>query len=180
MISARLDRLTVARAKHSTLTQLSLSDFQRLLAVHEATEQQIVHLRAQHELAEGPEIVPALLAEEDAIAATVTRLCGVWSQPTECVVTLIELRALISEHFAREEQQELSALRVQLGVRQLARMRRAVELAADAAPERTGASPRAAAPGVADLLGPDEGFNQLIAAASSYISGDSPAPDARL
>jgi hypothetical protein len=87
---------------------------------------------------------------------------------------LTGLRALIGEHFAREERQEFAGLRVELGVRQLARMRRAVQLLSEPAIDEISLAAGSAVADTADGEPLYEGFERSLAAAASYIIGDPP------
>lgn len=104
----------------------------RLIAVHETTEQEIVHPRARHELADGQALVPARLGEEEEIAARLGKLESLDLSSPSFYDEVTALESELRIHFCREEEQEFAGLRVQLGVRQLRRMANAVQLAAEA------------------------------------------------
>lgn len=101
----------------------------QLVAVHEMTEQEIVHPRARHELEDGQAVVSARLLEEQAIVDMFgdLELLGV-SSPS-FVEGVRQLQSHIRAHLQAEEGLEFSGLQVQLGVRQLRRMAKAVQLA---------------------------------------------------
>ena len=104
--------------------------FRRLLAVHEASEQEIVHPRATYELASGRPIVATRLDEEDELLQLVSSMEGQRIGSPEFERELDALRRRLTGHMRREEELELAGLRIQLGSRQLRRMSRAVRLAA--------------------------------------------------
>jgi hypothetical protein len=104
--------------------------FRRFLAVHEASEQEIVHPRAAHELADGGRVVSARLDEEQEI----DRAIGSIETQDMCAVEFdTSIRTLLTQllgHLRLEEELEFADLRVQLGTRQRRRLSNAVRLAA--------------------------------------------------
>lgn len=102
-----------------------------LFAAHEATEQEIVHPRAAHELADGAHIVAARRREEHDLVRSMSAFEFLDAGSTSFVTALSPWRDRCLDHLRLEEDLEFAGLRIQLGVRQLRRMRNAVALTSD-------------------------------------------------
>ena len=138
----------------------------RLLAVHETAEEEIVHPRARHELDGGEQIVAARLNEEHQAKEALSKLEKLDVGSPEFTSAFATLRRDVEAHAQAEETQEFARLAAELDDGQLARMRRAVELAESMAPTRPhpGVESRAANM----LAGP---FAMMLDRARDAISG---------
>ena len=101
----------------------------RLLAVHETAEEEIVHPRARHEIANGDTVVEARLAEEHEAKETLQKLESLDVASAEFDSTFRQFQADVISHAEAEESQEFAQLAAELDDAQLAKMRRAVEFA---------------------------------------------------
>jgi hemerythrin superfamily protein len=108
----------------------------RLLAVHETAEEEIVHPRARQELSDGDDVVDARLQEENEAKQKLATLESLDIDGSDFEKLFQELQADVLLHAASEEEQEFSRLADELDDDQLARMRKAVELAEATAPTR--------------------------------------------
>jgi hypothetical protein len=108
----------------------AFSQFRRFLAVHKASEQEIVHPRAAHELAEGGALVSARLDEEQELDRAIGSIETQDTCSVEFDTRLQSLQTRLLGHLGLEEELEFADLRVQLGTRQRKRLSNAVRLAA--------------------------------------------------
>jgi hemerythrin superfamily protein len=108
----------------------------RLLAVHETAEEEVVHPRARFELADGVTIVDQRLQEEHEAKETLAELEKMDLNSSEFDTAFAQFRQDVIAHAEAEESQEFNQLAQELDDRQLARMRRAVEMAEKFAPTR--------------------------------------------
>ncbi|SHG30902.1 Hemerythrin HHE cation binding domain-containing protein [Jatrophihabitans endophyticus] len=108
----------------------SFDQLRRHLAVHETTEQEIVHPRAAVELADGAAVVARRLAEERAIFEVVTALEATDADSSAFMTGVANLRSSLLAHMQAEEAMEFAELCIELGVRQARRMDNATRLAA--------------------------------------------------
>jgi hypothetical protein len=106
----------------------------RLLAVHETAEEEIVHPRAKHELADGDETVGKRLEEENEAKKVLAELEKMDVDTEAFVSILSELRDSVIEHAGNEETEEFSHLEQELSSEDLVRMTRTVKLAEATAP----------------------------------------------
>jgi hemerythrin superfamily protein len=141
-------------------------DLRRLLAVHETAEEEIVHPRAKHEIANGDAVVDARLKEEHEAKETLAELEKLDVDSPEFETKLRSLQADVIEHAEAEEHQEFDKLGAALDDEQLGRMRKAVELAEKMAPTRPHAGVESA--GANMLAGP---FAMMMDRAKDAISG---------
>lgn len=116
----------------------------RLLAVHEAAEQEIVHPRAARELDNGRELIDARLAEESQAKAALGHLERVDVDSEFFTEKLRELRDDVLEHAGYEERDEFAQLREELSDDELRRLQKAVELAEAIAPTAPDAAAQSA------------------------------------
>jgi hemerythrin superfamily protein len=108
----------------------------RLLAVHETAEEEVVHPRARHLLANGDEIVDKRLEEENDGKRVLASLEHLDVDSSLFEEKLRKLQNAVLEHAAAEEEHEFAQLADQLDADQLAMMQRAVRLAERMAPTR--------------------------------------------
>jgi hypothetical protein len=108
----------------------------RLMAVHETAEEEVVHPAARRHLERGDEIVRTRLAEEKKAKEVLTKLEALKPDSAEFESMFAALQRDVLAHAESEEREELSALAIHLEPEQLARMRRAAEIAESFAPTR--------------------------------------------
>lgn len=111
-------------------------ELRRLLAVHEAAEEVVVHPRARREIDSGESVVADRLEEEDSAKRTLTELEQMDIQSPDFVAKTEALRAAVERHAEREEREEFIALRNGLDDQEAARMASAVEVIESIAPTR--------------------------------------------
>lgn len=111
-------------------------DLRRLLAVHEAADEEIVHPAARRNLADGDAVVQRHFNEEFTAKKALADLESMDINSPEFISCLRLLQHNVNEHAAREETEEFSQLQVQLSDEQLQRLRRAMEIAEAIAPTR--------------------------------------------
>jgi hemerythrin superfamily protein len=140
-------------------------ELRRLLAVHETAEEEVVHPRAKRTIDHGDSIVDARLKEENAGKQALAELEKLDVDSPEFTEQFQQLRSDVLEHAEAEEQQEFSRLSGELEPGQLARMRRAVELAEKTAPTRPHAGVESGAANLA--VGP---FASMIDRARDALS----------
>jgi hemerythrin superfamily protein len=112
------------------------TELRRLLAVHETAEEEIVHPRARRELPDGEDVVDARLREENEAKQALTQIEKLDVNSPEFEKAFQELQAEVLNHAQAEEQQEFGKLAAEVDADDLARMRRAVEMAESMAPTR--------------------------------------------
>jgi hypothetical protein len=111
-------------------------ELRRLLAVHEAAEEEIVHPVARRALADGQSIVERRLREEKEAKAALTELEKLDIDSVDFETKLVALRTNVIAHADSEETEEFNKLGNVLDMSRLARMRKAAELAEAVAPVR--------------------------------------------
>jgi len=148
--------------------QEAFTTLRRLLAVHETAEEEIVHPRARQELADGDDVVDARLQEENEAKQKLATLESLEIDGSEFEKLLQELQADVLNHAAAEETQEFGRLAEELDDEQLARMRKAVELAEATAPTRPHPGVESAKANV--LAGP---FAAMLDRARDLVTGKS-------
>jgi hypothetical protein len=143
----------------------AFTKLRRLLAVHEAAEERVIHPRARAEAPGGAQMVQARLAEEEEAKRALAELEGLDSDTTEFTDKLRELQEKVIEHAQREEREEFSWLAREFDPDELMAMGRAARLAESRAPTRPRPDSR-----VADsaLAGP---FVAMLDRARDFISG---------
>ncbi|BBY08186.1 hemerythrin domain-containing protein [Mycobacterium noviomagense] len=114
----------------------SFIELRRLLAVHEAAEEEIVHPRAKRKIADGDKVVAARLEEENEAKKVLTELEKLDVDSEEFTDKLTKLRDAVVDHAEHEEHEEFSKLEEELDQDELKRMGRAAELAEAIAPTR--------------------------------------------
>lgn len=124
-IEAELDALAAAGVQ---TRQPLFSQLRHHLAVHEMTEQEIVHPRAAVELADGAAIVADRLAEEARVFDAVITLDSTQIDSQAFADGVDRLRAVLLAHLEAEQTLEFGGLRIELGVRQARRMDNGVRL----------------------------------------------------
>jgi hemerythrin superfamily protein len=148
--------------------QEAFTTLRRLLAVHETAEEEIVHPRARQELADGDDVVDARLQEENEAKQKLATLESLDIDGSEFEKLFQELQADVLNHAAAEETQEFGRLAEELDDEQLARMRKAVELAEATAPTRPHPGVESAKANV--LAGP---FAAMLDRARDLLTGKS-------
>jgi hypothetical protein len=111
-------------------------ELRKLLAVHEAAEELIVHPRARHEMEAGSDVVDERLEEEKQAKKQLAKLESMDIGSAEFIEALTALQAAVTEHADREESEEFSKLYRELDKDQLQRMAAAVRVAELIAPTR--------------------------------------------
>ncbi|KXO88598.1 hypothetical protein AXK57_04010 [Tsukamurella pulmonis] len=125
------DRVREGEAEERDETFLEL---RRLLAVHEAAEEVVVHPRARSSITSGPKVVGERLSEERAVKRLLAELEGLGMQSAEFDAKLEALREIVEGHIEREERDEFIALRNELDDDEAARMADAVRVIEAVAP----------------------------------------------
>lgn len=108
----------------------------QLLAVHETSEEEIVHPRARSKLAAGREVVWARLAQEREARVAVAELEKLDPDSEEFTWQFGMLRDAVIKHAEHEETEEFSGLQEKLTARELQLMTRATRIAEAIAPTR--------------------------------------------
>lgn len=141
-------------------------ELRRLLAVHEAAEEEVVHPRAKHEL-DDTSVVDARLHEEHEAKKVLAELEKLDIESTEFETKFRAFEADVIAHAESEEHQEFAKLKSELDDEQLTRMRKAVALAEKTAPTRP--HPTAGESAVTNMMaGP---FAAMLDRARDAISG---------
>ncbi len=108
----------------------------RMLAVHEAAEEEVVHPAARRALPNGDKIVAARLQEENEAKAALTELESLDPDSEAFEAGFLTLQANVLDHANSEEVQEFEALRNKLEPKHMASMRKAAEFVELIAPTR--------------------------------------------
>ncbi len=103
--------------------QKAFDELHRLLAMHEAAEEAIVHPAAKRALDDGREIVKARLHEESEAKKTLAKLAKLDVDSDEFQMKFDELKTAVLEHAQSEEEQEFERLRDELDQSKLVSMR---------------------------------------------------------
>lgn len=142
-------------------------ELRRLLAVHEAAEEEIVHPRAKTLDDVIASVVEARLHEEQEAKQMLTELEKLDIESPEFETKFRQFESDVIEHAEAEEHQEFNKLEASLDDDQLARMRKAVEMAEAIAPTR--AHPKAGESATVNMLaGP---FASMLDRARDALSG---------
>ncbi len=122
------------------------STLRRLLAVHQAAEELIIHPRAERDLANGHQVVDKRLQEERQINDVLAELEVLDIGTDEFLAAMGRLRDAALQHTGHEETEEFTRMQQALSSDERERMSRAVELADAVAPTRpqSGGQSRAA------------------------------------
>jgi hemerythrin superfamily protein len=140
----------VARASGARKREL-FDELVRLLAVHEAAEEEVVHPIARHEVHGAGGVVDARLTEENAAKEALAKLYDLGVGHAEFDTRLDALARSVTEHADREENEEFPPLRATVSPEKLRRMAGAVRLVESTAPTRP--HPDAGESATAQLLG---------------------------
>lgn len=111
-------------------------DLRRLLAIHEAAEEEVVHPRARRDLDNGEPLVEDRLEEEREAKVALAELEKLDVDSDEFTRKITELRSAVLRHAQHEEDEEFDRLRRALTDQELARMTNSVKLAEAVAPTR--------------------------------------------
>lgn len=111
-------------------------ELRRLLAVHEAAEEIIVHPKARAAIAAGGTVVDERLGEERAAKRLLVELEDLDLRSAEFDAKIEALRAAVERHVEREEREEFIALRNEIDDDEAARMAAAVQVVEAIAPTR--------------------------------------------
>lgn len=126
-------------------------ELRRLLAAHEAAEEEIVHPAAQRELRDGDAVVGERLHEEQRAGAVLTELEQLDIESTQFETLFRRLEQDVIAHAEAEEASEFDRLRRRLDDAVVARIRRATQLGGPLSlPEPGGGEP----PSVATMAQP--------------------------
>lgn len=155
--------LTSGKTREQTFTTL-----RRLLAVHEAAEEEIVHPAARAALPDGEAIIGARLQEEHEAKKLLVELelLDVDSRAFMTKITMLEHSVLA--HASAEERLEFARLGNHLNQRQLQHMRQAAQFAEMVAPTRPHPGVESAISNV--LVGP---FASMLDRTRDIFSGKS-------
>lgn len=111
-------------------------DLVRLLAVHEAAEEQLVHPLARGKLDSGASVVDSRLKEEDEAKHALARLYDLGVEHPRFDAELIALGDSVKAHADAEENEEFRHLRDTVDADQLRTLAKAVKAAQATAPTR--------------------------------------------
>jgi hypothetical protein len=142
-------RVALARGE---ARQREFRALRRVLAIHEAAEETVVHPVARRALPAGDGTVDMRLAEENSAKRLLGELEALPVDSTAFERGIVELRDSIASHAQAEEQEEFIRLGMTFDALTLARMRRAAELAEKFAPTRPHAGVESATASL--LIGP--------------------------
>jgi hemerythrin superfamily protein len=162
-IKKMLERVTSCRGKERASAFVEL---RRMLAIHEAAEEEIVHPAAKRALPDGKSLVEMRLREENDAKKTLTKLEKLDVDSTEFENGFRVLKGSVLSHAESEEHEEFNRLASKLEPDKLQRMRKAVELAESVAPTRPHAGLESAAANM--LVGP---FAAMVDRVRDAISG---------
>ncbi|WP_169950972.1 hemerythrin domain-containing protein [Microbispora sp. H11081] len=110
------------------------NDLVRLLAVHEAAEEQVVHPAARSTAGDG--VVEARLREEDEAKHALSDLYDLGVDHPEFAIRLAALEKAVVDHATHEEREEFPRLRQEISPERLRGMAGAVRAAERVAPTR--------------------------------------------
>jgi len=111
-------------------------DLVRLLAVHEAAEEELIHPLSRRDNAAGDAVVQARLDEEQQAKRDLANLYDVGTDDPAFDTALRQLRDAVIAHAEHEEHEEFPALRRALSAEQLTRLAGMVRTAEQMAPTR--------------------------------------------
>lgn len=116
--------------------QQAFFELRRLLAVHEAAEEIVVHPKAAKNIANGKAVVDERLAEERQAKEALVELEKMDVDGAEFEAAFTTLMTAVMAHAEAEEHAEFSQLRAQMDADELHDMERAAETAEKMAPTR--------------------------------------------
>ena len=111
-------------------------DLVRLLAVHEAAEEELIHPLSRRDDAAGDAVVQARLEEEQQAKRDLANLYDVGTDDPAFDTALRQLREAVVAHAEHEEHEEFPALRRAVPAEQLTRLAGMVRAAEQLAPTR--------------------------------------------
>ena len=126
-------RLETARGKQK---RELFEDLVRLLAVHEAAEEEVVHPMARRNITGGDKVVDKRLQEEDEAKHELAELYDMGVEHVEFDARLAKFAEAVIHHATREENEEFLKLRDKLSADQLRSLAGAVRAAEATAPTR--------------------------------------------
>ena len=127
---SRLERASGAQKREL------FEDLVRLLAVHEAAEEEVVHPTARRNIASGEAIVDKRLQEEDEAKHELAELYDMGVDHPDFDTRLAKFAVAVVHHATREETEEFAKLRDTLSQDQLRTLAGAVRMAEATAPTR--------------------------------------------
>jgi hemerythrin superfamily protein len=132
-IEALFDEVLTALGEHK---RERFQDLVRLLAVHEAAEEELIHPRIRVEVDAAGPVVDQRLHEEQAAKRELARLYDLGTDHADFDRGLTALAKDVLTHAAREEQDEFPYLRGALSTEELGRLAGALRAAQSLAPTR--------------------------------------------
>ena len=132
-IQALFDEVLTVLGEHK---RDRFQDLVRLLAVHEAAEEELIHPRVRVEVDAAGPVVDERLAEEQAAKQELARLYDLGTDHADFDRGLTALAKDVMAHAAREEQEEFPYLRGVLSADELRRLGNALRAAQSLAPTR--------------------------------------------
>jgi hypothetical protein len=150
MVSPGIDVIGFLKGQHEDVKSLfirvwesrgddrrkNFAELRRLLAVHEAAEEEIVHPVARHLLPNGEEVIRRRLQEEREAKRTLAELDKLDADSAEFDTNFRTFETSVLAHAEAEELEELAQLESKLEPERLVRMRKAAEFAESIAPTR--------------------------------------------
>jgi hemerythrin superfamily protein len=132
-VKSGFEQVLAARGKERETAFVRL---RRLMAVHETAEEEIVHPAARRVLPNGEAIIAKRLAEEKEAKTALAALEKLEVDSAEFESSFRKLNAAVLAHATSEEREEFARLGALLDPKELARMKRAAEVAESIAPTR--------------------------------------------
>jgi hemerythrin superfamily protein len=132
LIESMFDKVLSTTSKDAR--QVAFTDLRRLLAVHEAAEEIVVHPRARAIVGDG--VVDARLKEEAEGKKKLVKLESMDVNSKEFVAELQAFARDFKDHAHREEREEFAKFKPELDSKELQRMAKSVEIAESLAPTR--------------------------------------------
>lgn len=114
----------------------SFEELVRLLAIHEAAEEEVVHPKARAAIDNGDRVVGERLHEEDEAKHVLAELYRLGAEHAEFDSKFANLAEAVTRHAEREESQEFRILRDRTDEAELVRLSGAVRAAEASAPTR--------------------------------------------
>lgn len=124
------------KTQSGTAKRDSFEELVRLLAVHEAAEEEVVHPKAKGAIDNGDRIVEERLHEEDEAKHVLAELYRMGVDHPEFDPKFAKLADAVTQHAEQEENQEFRILRERMDQTELVRMSGAVRAAEASAPTR--------------------------------------------
>jgi hemerythrin superfamily protein len=123
-------------AQSGEAREAAFFELRRLLAIHEAAEEEVVHPRARRDLDNGEPLIAERLEEEHEAKVALSELEKLDVDSEEFTAKIKELQSAVLAHAEHEENEEFDRLRKALTDEELARMTNSVKLAEAIAPTR--------------------------------------------